>query len=101
MAAKARNCSQAASAGTSRHSEGAAYNPHDGEIGACRRVGRMGPVSDDGPGHYNPDRSEGPWGRAVKPLARRCCAEPGTSTQSEEYFRRQTTRRTDANQVTR
>jgi hypothetical protein len=22
-----------------------------------------------------PDRSEGPWGRAVKPLARRCCAE--------------------------
>src|SRR5205807_9662769 len=47
------------------------------------------------------DRSEGPWGRAVKPLARRCCAEPRTSTQSEEYLRLQTTRTTDANQVTR
>ena len=22
-------------------------------------------LSDDGPGHYNPDRSEGPWGRAA------------------------------------
>jgi len=21
----------------------------------------MGPISDDGPGHYNPDPSEGPW----------------------------------------
>jgi len=24
--------------------EGAAYNPHDGEIGVCRRVRRMGPI---------------------------------------------------------
>ena len=22
-------------------------------------------LSDDGPGHYNPDRSEGPWGKAA------------------------------------
>jgi hypothetical protein len=25
-----------------------AYNPHDGEIGACPRAGRMGPISVDG-----------------------------------------------------
>jgi len=28
--------------------------------------GGWGRVSDDGPGHYNPDRSEGPWGRATE-----------------------------------
>ena len=27
--------------------------------------GGWGRVSEDGPGHYNPDRSEDPWGRAV------------------------------------
>jgi hypothetical protein len=26
--------------------------------------GAWGRLSDDGPGHYNPDRSEGPWGKA-------------------------------------
>jgi hypothetical protein len=30
------------------------------------------PDSVDGPGQHNPDRSEGPWGRAAGPLARRC-----------------------------
>ncbi len=34
-----------------------------GEIVVCLRVGRMGPISVDGPGQHNPDRSEGPWGR--------------------------------------
>ena len=33
-----------------------------GEIAVCLRVGRMGPISVDGPGQNNPDRSEGPWG---------------------------------------
>jgi hypothetical protein len=27
--------------------------------------GGWGRISVDGPGHYNPDRSEGPWGRAT------------------------------------
>jgi hypothetical protein len=27
-----------------------------------------GRLSDDGPGHYNPDPSEGPWGGGVMPL---------------------------------
>src|SRR3984893_9188458 len=53
---------------------------------ASAQARHLRPDSDDGLGHYNPDRSEGPWGRAVKPLARRCCAEPPTSTQSEEYL---------------
>ena len=34
--------------------------------------GGWGRVSVDGPGQNNPDRSEGPWGKAERPLARRC-----------------------------
>jgi hypothetical protein len=29
----------------------------------AREWGGWGRLSDDGPGHYNPDPSEGPWGR--------------------------------------
>ena len=32
-----------------------------GEWGGCGRL------SEDGPGHYNPDRSEGHWGRTKSP----------------------------------
>ena len=38
----------------------------------AREWGGWGRISEDGPGQHNPDRSEGPWGRAVEPLARRC-----------------------------
>ena len=31
--------------------------------GCAREWGGWGRLSDDGPGHYNPDPSEGPWGR--------------------------------------
>ena len=31
----------------------------------AREWGAWGRLSVDGPGHYNPDRSEGPWGRAT------------------------------------
>ena len=47
------------------HSEGSAYKPPCGEVALCLRVGRMGSVSADGPGHYNLDRSEGLWGKAA------------------------------------
>src|SRR4030095_8218358 len=40
--------------------------------GCAREWGGWGRVSEDGPGQHNPDRSEGPWGRAGEPLARRC-----------------------------
>ena len=33
--------------------------------GCAREWGGWGRLSADGPGQYNPDRSEGPWGRAV------------------------------------
>ncbi len=33
--------------------------------GCAREWGGWGRLSDDGPGQHNPDRSEGPWGRAV------------------------------------
>jgi hypothetical protein len=54
---KARNRSRVASA--LPHSEGIAYKPPCGEWGGWGRL------SDDGPGHYNPDPSEGPRGKAV------------------------------------
>ena len=33
--------------------------------GCAREWGGWGRLSDDGPGQHNPDRSEGPWGRAA------------------------------------
>jgi|SRR5476649_1884439 len=32
----------------------------------ARQWGGWGRLSEDGPGHYNPDRSEDPWGRAAE-----------------------------------
>jgi hypothetical protein len=49
--------------------------------------GGWGRISEDGPGHYNPDRSEDPWGRAVEPLERRWPRALGASAQYEEYAR--------------
>ena len=50
----------------------------DGEIAMCLRVGRMGPISDDVPGHYNPEPSEGPWGRR--------CGKPSHRPDTEREF---------------
>jgi hypothetical protein len=44
--------------------------------------GGWGRLSEDGPGQYNPDRSEGPWGRAACPLAWRCFLYRGAPTQN-------------------
>ena len=46
--------------------------------------GGWGRLSEDGSGHYNPIRSEDPWGRAEEPLERRCSNEPRPSAQHEE-----------------
>jgi len=35
------------------------------KLGCAREWGGWGRLSDDGPGQHNPDRSEGPWGRAA------------------------------------
>ena len=42
--------------------------------------GGWGQLSDDGSGHYNPDRSEDPWGRAGEPLERWCISALRTRT---------------------
>ena len=50
----------------------------------AREWGGWGRLSDDGPGHYNPDPSEGPWGRGdstnggaqSNPQARLCAVPP-------------------------
>jgi hypothetical protein len=46
--------------------------------------GGWGRISVDGPGQKNPDRSEGPWGRAARPLERWCTTESPPPTQSGE-----------------
>ena len=54
--------------GSPRRSRTAKASRITGSAGKSRRAcerGGWGRVSDDGPGHYNPDRSEGPWGRAA------------------------------------
>jgi hypothetical protein len=56
------------------------------DAGKSRRAcewGGWGRLSVDGPGQNNPDRSEGPWGRADEPLEWRRRTEPGSSTPSE------------------
>jgi len=49
--------------------------------------GGWGRLSEDGPGHYNPVRSEDPWGRAEEPLERRCPSALGPSAQDEDFDR--------------
>ena len=84
------------------HSEGIWYKPPSGEIGMCLRVGRMGPIiSVDRLGQKNPDRSEGPWGRAadaVRTEVFQRAKSPGIERGSDEGSgehegRRQTDRR--------
>jgi len=52
--------------------------------GCACEWGGWGRLSEDGSGQNNPDRNEGPWGRAVTPLERRCSNAPRPSTQNEE-----------------
>jgi hypothetical protein len=47
------------------HSEGISYKPQAAKSRCACQWGAWGRLSDDGSGHYNPDRSEGPWGRAA------------------------------------
>jgi len=49
--------------------------------------GGWGRLSEDGPGHYNPDRSEDPWGRAVRTARTEVSSALGASAQYEEHAR--------------
>jgi hypothetical protein len=67
----------------------------------ARERGAWGRLSDDGPGHYNPDRSEGPWGRATL-VARAAVLHPPTvPTQSGAAGLAWRARRTDTNRTRR
>ena len=52
--------------------------------GCAREWGGWGRIRDDGPGQNNPDRNEGPWGRAGTPLERRCSKRAASLDQNEE-----------------
>src|SRR5713226_7534015 len=53
--------------------------------GCAREWGGWGRLSDDGPGQHNPDRSEGPWGRAVGTARTEVPYRASSLTQSREY----------------
>ena len=72
------------------------------EIEMRRRVGRMGSISDDGPGQHNPDRNEDPWGKVALAACtgvHRRTAAPRLRTRTGCRQRR--ARRADANRKTR
>jgi len=48
----------------------------------AREWGGWGRLSDDGPGHYNPDPSEGPWGGGLPSLHGGALSSPRLPTQS-------------------
>ena len=66
--------------------------------GCAREWGGWGRLSDDGPGQHNPDRSEGPWGRAARPARTEVFISASSLTQSRESRWQQRARRTKANQ---
>jgi hypothetical protein len=67
--------------------------------GCAREWGGWGRVSEDGPGHYNPDRSEGPWGRAEGTARTEVFVSASSLTQSRESRWQQRARRAMANQL--
>ena len=67
------------------HSEDISYKPLAAKSSCACEWGGWGRLSEDGPGHYNPDRSEGPWGRADEPLERRCPSTLCPSAQYEDF----------------
>jgi hypothetical protein len=52
----------------SRTAKASRISRHAVKSRCARERGGWGRLSDDGPGHYNPDLSEDPWGGGVMPL---------------------------------
>ena len=60
----------------SRTAKASRISRHAVKSRCAREWGGWGRLSDDGPGHYNPDPSEGPWGGGVmtsKAVRNRVC----------------------------
>ena len=68
--------------------------------GCAGEWGGWGRLSEDGPGQHNPDRSEGPWGRAENRSHGGVELTTPSLTQSRESRWRQRARRTKANLAT-
>jgi hypothetical protein len=86
--------------GTPRPTGTAGASRITGPAGKSRRArerGGWGRLSDDGPGQNNPDRSEGPWGKSVSALERRCMTEHGTPTLIGANLMPRSARRANAN----
>jgi hypothetical protein len=66
----------------------------------AREWGGWGRISVDGPGQNNPDRSEGPWGRAAESARTEVFTSASSLTQSRESRWQQRARRAMANQRT-
>ena len=66
----------------------------------AREWGGWGRISVDGPGQNNPDRSEGPWGRAAESARTEVFTSASSLTQSRESRWQQRARRAMANQCT-
>lgn len=66
MDTKTRQRKPGTSVGSPRRSRTAKASPISQEVKwrCARRRGRWGRISEDGPGQYNPDPSEDPWGNA-------------------------------------
>src|ERR1700680_2513518 len=67
--------------------------------GCAREWGGWGRISEDGPGQNNPDRSEGPWGRAAESARTEVFTSASSLTQRRESRWQQRARRAMANQV--
>ena len=65
---------------------------------ACERGG-WGRLSDDGPGHYNPDPSEGPWGGGLPTLQGGALSSPQARLRAVPSMRPRGARRADANRT--
>ena len=66
--------------------------------GCAREWGGWGRLSVDGPGQNNPDRSEGPWGRAAESARTEVFRSASSLTQRRESRWQQRARRAMANQ---
>ena len=73
-------------------------NREAAKSGCAREWGGWGRISEDGPGQQNPDRSEGPWGRAAESARTEVFRSASSLTQRRESRWQQRARRAMANQ---
>jgi hypothetical protein len=73
-------------------------NREAAKSGCAREWGGWGRISEDGPGQQNPDRSEGPWGRAAESARTEVFRSASSLTQRRESRWQQRARKAMVNQ---